>query len=445
MPIIHFINSKTQTSGGMKAVLKYVTKAEKTQAEDKRFVTAINCTVGTAYDEFVATKNLHRKNNGRMYYHLVQSFPKGYDISPELAHKIASEFAEKAFGNYECIVATHIDREHIHSHFVFNSVSFSDGKKYHSNKQTVQQLMDISDEICVKYGVPVLENPKHDKEKSVLSDRVYRCAVKGESWKFQLMNVITLAMRQAKSKRHFKHIMQQYGYSVRWEDSRKYITYTCPNGRKCRCNKLHDNKYSKEVMEHEFEIRHSILNGTQLRRPAIRTGNHSYDSSAGAELDSSHPSADKAVRGAGGAVSSEISDNYERRNEHLLEKSEDSIQPSSRRVQKDTGAYGTADITGSERDGKADGATFLTGWENERRALLQAQRAGEIQAQTKLANAQNSGDISIRTADIIDGIAAVAELTEEQPPTEQHDLTPHIDSKEWEKIAEKKRALGIKM
>ncbi len=198
-------------------------------------------------------------------------------------------------------------------------------------------------------------------------------------------------------------------------------------------------------MEHEFEIRHSIFDGTQLRRPAIRTGNHSYDSSAGAELDSSHPSADKAVRGAGGAVSSEISDNYERRNEHLLEKSEDSIQSSSRRVQEDTGAYGIADITGTEQDGKADGADFLTGWENERRALLQAQRAGEVQAQAKLANAQNSSDISIRTVDIIGGIAAVAELTEEEPPTEQHDLTPHIESKEWEKITEKKRVLGIKM
>ncbi len=426
-------------------MLKYVTKAEKTQVEDKRFVTAINCTVGTAFDEFIATKDMHHKNSGRMYYHLVQSFPKGYNISPELAHKIACEFAEKTFGNYECIVATHIDREHIHSHFVFNSVSFSDGKKYHSNKQTVQQLMDISDEICMKYGVPILENPKHDKEKSVLSDREYRCAVKGESWKFQLMNAITLAMQQAKSKRHFKYIMQQYGYSVRWEDSRKYITYTCPNGRKCRCNKLHDNKYSKEVMEHEFEIRHSILDETQLRRPAICPGDHSYDSGAGAELGSSHPIADKTMRGAGGAVSSEIPDNNERRNEHLLEKSEDSIQPSSRRMQEDAGTYGTANITSAEQDGKADGAVILTGWENERRVLLQAQRAGEIQAQAKLANAQNSSDISIRTADIIGGIAAVAELTEEEPPLEQHDLTPHIDSKEWEKIAEKKRALGIKM
>ncbi len=87
MPIIHFINSKTQTSGGMKAVLNYVTKAKKTQAEDKRFVTAINCTVGTAYDEFIATKDMHHKNNGRMYYHLCSHSRKDIIFCPSLLTK----------------------------------------------------------------------------------------------------------------------------------------------------------------------------------------------------------------------------------------------------------------------------------------------------------------------------------------------------------------------
>ncbi len=118
MPIVHFINSKTQTGGGLKNVLNYVSKTEKTQSEDKKYVTTLNCSAPTAYQEFIATKNLYHKNSGRMYYHLVQSFPKGYDISPELAHKIAVEFSEKSFGNFECVVATHIDREHIHSHIV---------------------------------------------------------------------------------------------------------------------------------------------------------------------------------------------------------------------------------------------------------------------------------------------------------------------------------------
>ena len=115
MPIIHFINNKTQTAGGMRNVLAYVGRKEKTVSEDKRFVTGVNCSPETALDEMTATKNLYHKPDGRLYYHLVQSFPSGYEIEPELAHKIAVELAEKAFNKYEVVVATHIDREHIHS------------------------------------------------------------------------------------------------------------------------------------------------------------------------------------------------------------------------------------------------------------------------------------------------------------------------------------------
>ena len=118
MPIIHFINNKTQTAGGMRNVLNYVSRKEKTVSEDKCFVTGVNCSPETALDEMTATKNLYHKSDGRLYYHLVQSFPSGYEIEPELVHKIAVELAEKAFGKYEVVVATHIDREHIHSHLV---------------------------------------------------------------------------------------------------------------------------------------------------------------------------------------------------------------------------------------------------------------------------------------------------------------------------------------
>lgn len=107
MPIIHFINNKTQTAGGMRNVLAYVSRKEKTVSEDKRFVTGVNCSPETALDEMTATKTLYHKNDGRLYYHLVQSFPSGYEIEPELAHKIAVKLAEKAFNKYEVVVATH--------------------------------------------------------------------------------------------------------------------------------------------------------------------------------------------------------------------------------------------------------------------------------------------------------------------------------------------------
>lgn len=197
MPIIHFINNKTQTAGGMKNVLNYVSRKEKTVSENKRFVTGVNCSPESALDEMTATKNLFHKNDGRLYYHLVQSFPSGYEIEPELAHKIAVELTEKAFNKYEVVVATHIDREHIHSHLVMNSVSYEDGKKYHSDKESVEQLMKLSDEICQRYGVHVLDTLKKKMNKDYLSDNEYRSAKRGESFKWELMNVINQVMKQA--------------------------------------------------------------------------------------------------------------------------------------------------------------------------------------------------------------------------------------------------------
>ena len=145
MPIIHFANNKNQSTGGLKKLLGDVSREKKTKLEDRRLVSGVNCSPDNAYNEMMLTKQMHRKTGGRLYYHLVQSFPKDYEISPELAHKIALEFTERAFKDYECVVATHIDREHIHSHIVFNSVSFEDGRKYHSDNNSLHELMKLSD------------------------------------------------------------------------------------------------------------------------------------------------------------------------------------------------------------------------------------------------------------------------------------------------------------
>lgn len=267
MPIVHFVNNKSQTAGGMKTVLGYVSQEKKTVREDRKYVTGINCSPQTSYEEMMITKRLYKKTGGRLYYHLVQSFPKGYDISPELAHRIACEFAEKAFGKYECVVATHIDREHIHSHIVFNSVSFEDGRKYHSNLESVKELMKLSDEICVEHGVSVLGDPasKVGKKKvTKMSDREYRVWQKNQSWKDRLELAITSCMKVAKSKKQFCFLMKHnFGYNVRWEDNRKYITYTTPNGYRCRDKRLHDERFLKEAMEREFMIRSGELRGIE--------------------------------------------------------------------------------------------------------------------------------------------------------------------------------------
>ena len=442
MPIIHFINSKTQTAGGMKNVLAYVTRTEKTKLEDKQYVTALNCNTATAYEEMIATKNTYHKNSGRMYYHLVQSFPKGDDTPPELAHRIAVELAEKAFGKYECVVATHIDREHIHSHFVFNSVSFEDGRKYHSNGNTVQELMDLSDEICMRYGVSVLDR-QSQKKKDVLSDREYRSAVRGESWKFQLMNAVTEVMKQAKSRKQFVFMMKQLGYGVRWEDSRKYITYTCPNGRRCRCAKLHGEKFSKEMMEYELKIRRECLDGTEQIRPESSRGNHAHGGSGQPELDGGDQPAEKILRGTGGTVEVAGRADDQAWNRNAPAESESAVRSGGKRVQADSEIHSGADNQLSDELNQPIRETVVTGWETERGILFAAERIRRMKTQNAIENAQVGCDFAVGTLDLVAGIADVASIMDE--PTEDEDIDRHSDSKVLAEEIRRKEALGMHM
>ena len=442
MPIIHFINSKTQTAGGMKNVLAYVTRKEKTKSEDKQYVTALNCSAPTAYEEMIATKNTYHKNSDRMYYHLVQSFPKGDDTPPELAHQIAVELAEKAFGKYECVVATHIDREHIHSHIVFNSVSFEEGRKYHSNGNTVQKLMDLSDEICMRYGVAVLDR-QPQKKKDVLSDREYRSAVRGESWKFQLMNAVTEVMKQAKSRKQFIFMMKQLGYGVRWVDSRKYITYTCPNGKKCRCAKLHGEKFSKELMEHEFKIRREYLDGTEQIRPESGRGNHAHGGSGQPELDGGDQPAQKIMRSAGGAVAIARRADDQAWNRVAPAESESAVRSGGKRVPTHSANHSGADNQLPDELNQPIGEAVVTGWETERGILLAAERIRRMETQNAIENAQSDCDFAVGAFDLVAGIADVAAIIDE--PTEDDDIERHSDSKVLAEEIRRKEALGMHM
>ena len=388
----------------------------------------------------IATKNTYHKNSGRMYYHLVQSFPKGDHTSPELAHQIAVELAEKAFGKYECVVATHIDREHIHSHIVFNSVSFEDGRKYHSNGNTVQELMDLSDEICQRYGVAVL-NRQQQKKKDVLSDREYRSAVRGESWKFQLMNAVAEVMKQAKSKKQFVFMMKQLGYGVRWEDSRKYITYTCPNGRRCRCAKLHGEKFSKELMEYGFKIRRECLDGTQQIRPTGGGGNYAHGGGGQPKLDSGDQPTEKILRGSGETVGVTGRDDDENWNRNALTESESVVRSGGGRMQENSEIYSRADNKLPDELNQPIGETVISGWEAERGILLTAERIRRLEAQNAIENAQSDCDFSVGALDLVAGIADVAAIMDE--PSEDEDIERHSDSKVLAEEIRRKEALGM--
>lgn len=267
MATVNFINrKKSQTRAGMRSVMNYTAQDKKTLFEGTKLVSGINCSPASAYQEFVNTKLLYGKDSQRMYYHFVQSFPPTENIAPETAHEIALKLAEHYMG-FELLVATHVDREHIHSHFIINSVNFETGKKLHQSANAIQELRQKSDQLCHEYGLSICQ-PKERRTQPVALGE-YHTAAKSKSWKMQLINTIDECMRSSTNKERFIKMMESKGYSVKWTDSRKYITYTTPCGNRCRDKRLHEEKYLKEMMELELRIRNEIITGrTQKTQPA---------------------------------------------------------------------------------------------------------------------------------------------------------------------------------
>lgn len=255
MATVTYIRESKQSISAMKGVIDYCCQDKKVYDEisNQRLVIGINCDGENAFKEFMATKKSYGKTDGMNFYQYVQSFSPEENITPHQAHEIAIEFAEKAWTGYEVLVATHCDVQHIHSHFVINSVSFENGKKLRQNPNTLNSLRALSDEICRHHNLSTLE--PYSKDGMKISTREYRTAVKGQSWKFKLMNDIDKAMNISGSKEDFINTMSIMGYSVTWTDDRKYITYQCPNKMKCRDIKLHNDKYLKGSMENEFRYR----------------------------------------------------------------------------------------------------------------------------------------------------------------------------------------------
>ena len=278
MAIVHFVNYKrgTQSRAAMRGVMLYVMQEKKTAWDSVPLVSGINCQPQSVYDDFLNTKLLYHKDGGMMFYHMVQSFPKGAAVDPRQAHEAARRLAEY-FEGCEVLICTHVDREHVHSHCVINSVNFETGKKLHMAKEQIQELMRRNDAICQEMGLPVFDAPT--QQARGMSGAEYHTALKGQSWKLRLMHTIDECMKYAADRDAFVSLMASEGYQVCWESGRKYITYTTPDGLKCRGNKLHEEKYCKEAMEHEFRIRAEIVK-RKLRRAEETDGGIETDESA---------------------------------------------------------------------------------------------------------------------------------------------------------------------
>ena len=163
---IEYVKDKektTQKADSLEAAIDYA--MNRTKTEQAVFEDTIGCTNENAYADMVATKKRFHKMGGVEGYHLVQSFAEG-EVTPELAHLIGQELADRLLkGQYEVVITTHLNTRHYHNHIVWNSVSMADGRKYHSNaKSYYTEIRKISDELCRKYGLSIIES---DQKKSI--------------------------------------------------------------------------------------------------------------------------------------------------------------------------------------------------------------------------------------------------------------------------------------
>ena len=369
MAIVHFVNYKrgTQSRAAMRGVMLYVMQEKKTTWEGAPLVSGINCQPQSAYDDFLNTKLLYHKDGGVMFYHMVQSFPKGAAVDPRQAHEAARRLAEY-FEGCEVLICTHVDREHVHSHCVINSVNFETGKKLHMAKEQIQELMRRNDAICQEMGLPVFDAPT--QQACGMSGAEYHMALKGQSWKLRLMNTIDECMKYAADKDAFVSLMESEGYAVCWESTRKYITYTTPDGLKCRDSKLHEEKYCKEAMEHEFRIRAELVKRKFHRAAKIDGGIETVEPAeqrtAGcAAADAAHCD---PVRSAAG---DEQDGGAGRRNK--LGAGGNSEDPA--RIENTHRPDAGAAVSGGDAEiADRDEQTAGTGWEPEREVFLQVDR-----------------------------------------------------------------------
>ena len=251
----------------MRAVINYCQQEYKTfdRRSKRQLVSGINCDGANSFREFMATKKVYGKADGIFFYQYAQSFSPTEELTPEQAHDLSMEFAEKAWPGQEVLVATHCDANHLHSHFVINSVSFESGKKLRQSPSTLRQLRALSDEICLAHGLSVLTPYENGGRK--ISNREYRARMRGNSWKQKLAEDIDKSMEYSGSRDEFVRAMSILGYRMTWTDERKYLTFHCPNDRSCRDKSLPDEKYMKKSIENELNFRENPDGVSEEKQP----------------------------------------------------------------------------------------------------------------------------------------------------------------------------------
>ncbi|WP_455682890.1 relaxase/mobilization nuclease domain-containing protein [Thomasclavelia sp.] len=209
-------NTTNEQSEGLSDVIGYAMREDATVSEElhERFVSGINCSINTARTEMMAVKKRYGKEDGTVAFHGYQSFAPN-EATPKIAHEIGIRLAEELWGDrFQVIVATHLDKEnHIHNHFVLNSVSFKDGYRYNDCTKTYMLMRKTSDRLCKEFGLSVIEDPKRGKAKHYGE---WKAEQNGRpTWRGIIKSDVDEAISKAVTDRQFFYLLRQKGYTIK--------------------------------------------------------------------------------------------------------------------------------------------------------------------------------------------------------------------------------------
>jgi len=242
---------------GLQEVLKYTVQDAKT--EKQFYVTGINCYPETACKQMSKTKLQFQKMDGILAFHGYQSFAPG-EATPETAHAIGVKMAQELWGDrFEVVVSTHLDKNHLHNHFVLNSVSFKNGKRYYDNKTTYSLMRQTSDRLCREYSLSVIENPQRGKSRHYAEWKSEQESK--PTWRGLIREDVDKAIDESMTFTQFIANLRRQGYEVK--TGVKYMAVR-PNGKErfVRLKTLGDD-YTEET------IKERILKNRTPKRPQV--------------------------------------------------------------------------------------------------------------------------------------------------------------------------------
>ena len=265
MAINKTVNKSTKSHAAMRNCIEYVLKDTKV-AEGYCYMTGPSPDVITwdsVYKSFLDEKDLWKKDSGRMYAHNIISFHKDENITAEQVLEFGKEFAEEWFKGYQTLVVVHQDKEHLHIHFVTNTVSYLDGYKLHTSKADMERMKSFTNDMCKERGLTIAQKGKHfdgssldEGEVIAWDNNTYRLLIDETKKPFLVDCVLAFinVIKVAFDKDSFIDGMKKLGWNVVWSDKRKHITFVDEQGNKVRdtnLSKKFNVKISKEDILNE--------------------------------------------------------------------------------------------------------------------------------------------------------------------------------------------------